>query len=224
VVLDAPVPGWALQMRAAGALVFADVGWDPTGAWSGDVLDRLDDIDVFIPNAVEAMSYTGTATPGQALAKLADRCPVVVVKCGAAGAIAVDSATGEQATAPALPVTALDPTGAGDVFAAGFTYGTLAGWSLDQRIRFANLCAGLSVRHYSGSLGAPCWGEIATFGESSEVPAEILADYAFLVPYIPESEAGHDPDLVMRAQPTLSRLPSERLKRRPLPGAALQES
>lgn len=203
VSLDMPIPDWALKLRKAGTQVFADVGWDHTGTWSGDVLDRLGDIDVFTPNAVEAMAYTGADDPQEALVRLATRCPVVVVKCGAAGAIAIDAATGDQAAAPALPVTALDPTGAGDVFAAGFTYGTLAGWTLEQRLRFANLCAGLSVRHYSGSLGSPCWGEIASFGEGTEVPAEVLEAYAFLVPYIPEYEAAHDPDLVMRAQPTL---------------------
>src|SRR5919206_27261 len=113
-------------------------------------------------------------------------------------AIAVDTTTGERAEATALPVKALDPTGAGDVFAAGFVYGTLAGWRLGERLRFANLCAGLSVRHYSGSLGSPCWGEIAAFGESGEVPDEGLRDYAFVVPYIPDSSV----DTATRAEPT----------------------
>ncbi|REE98651.1 carbohydrate kinase family protein [Thermomonospora umbrina] len=201
--LDRPIPAWALTMRAEGSLVFADVGWDPTETWSTDVLDRLGEVDVFLPNAVEAMAYTRTRTPEAALDALSSRSPVVVVKQGSRGAIAVDSTTGERAAAPALPVEALDTTGAGDVFAAGFVFGTLAGWPLLQRLRFANLCAGLSVRHHSGSLGAPCWGEIATFGESAEVAPEILADYAFVVPYIPEAELDSGPDAVTRAQPTL---------------------
>jgi sugar/nucleoside kinase (ribokinase family) len=158
---------------------------------------------VFLPNAVEARAYTRTRSPADALEALALRVPVVVVKQGSQGAIAIDSTTGEQAAAAALPVEALDTTGAGDVFAAGFVFGTLAGWPLLQRLRFANLCAGLSVRHHSGSLGAPCWGEIAAFGETAEVDPEILADYEFVVPYIPEAEAGSGPDSVTRAQPTL---------------------
>ncbi|MQY06730.1 carbohydrate kinase family protein [Actinomadura macrotermitis] len=201
--IDRPVPPWALAMRRAGGLVFADLGWDPTETWSSDVLDRLAHVDVFLPNAVEAMAYTRTGTPEEALTALSARVPVVVVKQGARGAIAIDAGTGERAAAPALPVEALDPTGAGDVFAAGFVYGTLAGWPLEQRLRFANLCAGLSVRHHSGSLGAPCWGEIAAFGESGEVPAEVLAEYAFVVPHIPEAEVGRGADSVTRAQPTL---------------------
>jgi len=201
--VDRPVPDWALQLRRSGARVFADAAWDPTETWSADVLDRLRHVDVFLPNAVEAMAYTRTSTPEDALRALADRVPVVVVKQGARGAIAIDSSTGEEAHAEALPVEALDPTGAGDVFAAGFVFGTLAGWPLDDRLAFANLCAGLSVRHHSGSLGAPCWGEIAAFGESGEVPSEVLERYAFIVPYIPETEAGRGPHGVIRAQPTL---------------------
>jgi sugar/nucleoside kinase (ribokinase family) len=201
--IDRPVPDWALKMRAAGALVFADLGWDPTETWSTDVLDRLANVDVFLPNAVEAMAYTRTRTAEAALTALAERVPVVVVKQGALGAIAIDSATGTRASAPALPVTALDPTGAGDVFAAGFVFGTLAGWPLEHRLRFANLCAGLSVRHHSGSLGAPCWGEIAAFGETGEVPPEVLEQYAFVVPYIPETELESGADSVTRAEPTL---------------------
>jgi sugar/nucleoside kinase (ribokinase family) len=197
------VPEWARALRATGALVFADLGWDPTETWSTDVLDRLEHVDVFLPNAVEAMAYTRTRTAEDALAALSERVPVVVVKRGAQGAIAIDSVTGERASAPALPVEALDPTGAGDVFAAGFVYGTLAGWPLDHRLRFANLCAGLSVRHHSGSLGAPCWGEIAAFGEGGEVPPEVLEPYAFVVPYIPEAELERGANSVTRAEPTL---------------------
>lgn len=197
--LDHPVPAWAAEMRRTGATVVADVGWDPTETWSTDVLARLGLVDVFLPNAIEAMAYTRTRSPEQALAVLAERVPVVVVKRGGDGAIAVDAVTGEHAEAPALPVRALDPTGAGDVFGAAFVYGTLAGWPLLDRLRFANLCAGLSVRHYSGSLGSPCWGEIAAFGESGEVPEAILRDYAFVVPYIPEASA----DTAARAEPTV---------------------
>jgi sugar/nucleoside kinase (ribokinase family) len=197
--IERPVPAWARDMRAAGTTVFADLGWDATETWSSEVLDRLEHVDVFLPNAVEAMAYTRTASPEAAARALSERVPVVVVKRGGAGAIAIDSRSGEVAETDALPVRALDATGAGDVFGAGFLFGTLAGLPLDERLKFANLCAGLSVRHRSGSLGAPCWGEIAAFGESGEVPEEVLEPYAFVVDYIPDSAT----DTVVRAEPTL---------------------
>ncbi|MEU9025548.1 carbohydrate kinase family protein [Actinomadura sp. NPDC048394] len=197
--IERPVPAWAREMRAAGTTVFADLGWDATETWSSEVLDRLEHVDVFLPNAVEAMAYTRTASPEAAARALSERVPVVVVKRGGAGAIAIDSRSGEVAETDALPVRALDATGAGDVFGAGFLFGTLAGLPLAERLKFANLCAGLSVRHRSGSLGAPCWGEIAAFGESGEVPEEVLEPYAFVVDYIPDSAT----DTVVRAEPTL---------------------
>jgi sugar/nucleoside kinase (ribokinase family) len=197
--VDRPVPDWAITMRGRGTTVFSDLGWDPTEAWSTAVLDRLRHVDVFLPNAVEAMAYTRTTTAEDALDALTARVPVVAIKLGAHGAIAADATTGERVAAPALPVRPLDPTGAGDVFAAGFAFGTLAEWPLVERLRFANLCAGLSVRHYSGSLGAPCWGDIAAFGESAEVPEEILRDYSFVIPFIPEAAT----ETVTRAEPTL---------------------
>ncbi|QXJ20231.1 carbohydrate kinase family protein [Actinomadura graeca] len=197
--IERPVPGWAREMRRSGTTVFADLGWDATETWSSEVLDRLEHVDVFLPNAVEAMAYTRTGSPEEAARVLSGRVPVVVVKRGGDGAIAIDSRTGEVAETPALPVEALDATGAGDVFGAGFLFGTLAGLPLAERLRFANLCAGLSVRHRSGSLGAPCWGEIAAFGESGEVPESELEKYAFVVDYIPDSAT----DTVVRAEPTL---------------------
>jgi sugar/nucleoside kinase (ribokinase family) len=197
--VDRPVPPWAEPMRRRGTLVFGDLGWDHTGAWPAEVLDRLEHVDVFLPNAAEAMAYTRTSTAAGAAEALSERVPVVVVKRGGDGAIAVDRATGERAEVRALPVEALDPTGAGDVFAAGFVFATLARLPLAERLKFANLCAGLSVRHRSGSLGSPCWGEIAAFGESGEVPESVLADYAFVVPFIPDTAD----DSPVRAEPTL---------------------
>ena len=197
--LDRDMPSWLYELRESGAIVFADVGWDGTGEWAAAVLDGLDLIDVFLPNSVEAMAYTRTSSPRGALQALSSRVPVCVVKDGSRGAIACDAATGEVVSAPAIPVQVLDPTGAGDVFDAGFIFGTLAGWPLAQRLKFANLCAGLSVRHRSGSLGAPCWGEIAEWGENPDVPPEILAEYGFVVPYIPDAAV----DNVVRASPTV---------------------
>jgi sugar/nucleoside kinase (ribokinase family) len=196
--LGNPVPDWAVRLRQAGTTVFADVSWDPSGAWSPAVLDRLSGVDVFCANAVEAMAYTRTGSVRAALDVLAPLVPVCVVKDGSRGAVGVDNATGERASEPAIPVELLDPTGAGGVFDAGFAFGTLAGWPLAHRLRFANLCAGLSVRHHSGSLGAPCWGEIADWLADPAVPEKIRAAYFFIDPYVPASAA----DDAARASPT----------------------
>ncbi|WP_017556236.1 carbohydrate kinase family protein [Nocardiopsis baichengensis] len=158
-----PVPEWAARQAAGGARIFADVGWDDSQTWCPSVLEQLDDCYAFMPNAIEAMSYTRTGSPGSALSALADRVPVAVVTDGPRGALAVDQTTGETAEAEGVVLEGVDTTGAGDVFGAAFIVGTLAGWPLERRLRFANLCAALSVQHTGGSLSAPGWADVAAW-------------------------------------------------------------
>jgi sugar/nucleoside kinase (ribokinase family) len=188
---------WVRHARASGTLVFADVGWDDTDEWPAEALAMLSDCYAFLPNSVEAMRYTRASSPEEAARRLAGLVPVVVVTCGSDGAIAIDSATGELVHAPAVPVAALDPTGAGDVFMAGFILGTLQDWPLGQRLAFANLIAALSVQHFGGSLSAPGWGDIADWRRQSADPR-----YAFLDAVIPRGEQRS----VRRATATIARL------------------
>lgn len=156
---DGP-PEWLHRARSQGAMVFADIGWDESGDWAASKLDLLADCDVFLPNADEAMAYTRTDSPRDALYALADRVPFAVVTNGADGAMAIDSRTGEEAQVPALTVPAIDPTGAGDVFVSGIVLGTLGGWPLTDRLAFAALCSALAVQQFGGSLSAPGLAEI----------------------------------------------------------------
>ncbi|MBO0845656.1 MAG: carbohydrate kinase family protein [Nocardioides sp.] len=151
---------WVQAAVAGGALVFADVGWDGTGTWPEEVLEELEGCHAFLPNAVEAMAYTRTDTPRDALYALADVVPLAVVTNGMNGSMAIDTSTGEEAEVPALRVPAIDTTGAGDVFAAGMIRGTLSGWSLADRLAFASVCSALAVQQFGGSLAAPGLGDI----------------------------------------------------------------
>ena len=198
-----PAP-WVRQAKENGALVFADVGWDDSAVWSTTALDVLDDCHAFLPNAVEAMRYTRTGTPREALFRLADRVPLAVVTCGSDGALAVDSATGEVVSAPAVAVDALDPTGAGDVFTAGFVAATLRGWPLRERLAFANLVAALSVQHVGGSLSAPGWGDIRDWWRANRRGGdpELVAAYGFLDGVIPPG----DRPALRRSTATIARL------------------
>jgi sugar/nucleoside kinase (ribokinase family) len=151
---------WWAGIARGGALIFADIGFDATGKWDPADLDPLAHCHAFTPNAVEATAYTRTDSPGRAVRALAEKVPLAVVTDGVDGAYAIDSSTGEEAFCPAVPVHAIDTTGAGDVFAAGLVLGTLAEWPLEQRLRFASLCSALAVQQFGGSLAAPGWGDI----------------------------------------------------------------
>jgi sugar/nucleoside kinase (ribokinase family) len=194
---------WVRKAHEAGTLVFADVGWDASASWPPEVLDMLDDCYAFVPNAVEAMQYTRAGTPEEAARRLAGLVPVVVVTCGQDGAIAIDSGTGELVRAPGVPVETLDPTGAGDVFTAGFILGTLRGWPLERRLAFANLIGSLSVQHFGGSLSAPGWGDIADWWRGARITCPSVADrYTFLDEVIPQGKQRS----VRRAGATVARL------------------
>ena len=206
VSLDCHMQDWARQAQAGGTKLFADTGWDPTGAWSSELLSQLELCHAFLPNAPEAMAYTRTDDPWAALYAIADHVPIAVVTAGAHGALAVDSLTGEEEWVPALPVTAVDPTGAGDVFAAAFITGTLAQWSLADRLGFANLAASLAVQHVGGSLAAPGWGDIADWWHQAQERttggnAQWLRRYGFLAELVCEVPA----QAVRRTTATIAR-------------------
>lgn len=202
------VPGarapWIAAAARRGTRIFADVGWDDTGAWDLTALPDLAHCEAFLPNAQEAMRYTGTTCPRAAAHALTEHVPLAVVTLGAEGAYAVDGRTGETASVPAIEVEALDPTGAGDVFVAGFVTGTLAGWPLADRLAFAGLTAALSVQEFGGSLSAPGWAEVAAWwrrvGEFDEQDPVALRRYAFLEELLP---AGGRAWPLRRAVPTI---------------------
>jgi len=180
--------GWLARAHAQGTLVFADLGWDPSGSWAPEVLEQLSTCHAFLPNAGEAMRYTATDTPAAALSRLADLVPVAVITLGPDGALAVDNTTGESTSAPGLPVTMLDPTGAGDVFGAAFIFATLASRPLAERLRFANLAAALSVQRHGGAMAAPTWADIAEWRRTIRAgDPDLGRDYAFLDECIPEN-------------------------------------
>ncbi|MER6206695.1 carbohydrate kinase family protein [Streptomyces sp. NPDC001073] len=199
---------WVAQAASEGTRIFADVGWDDTGAWDLAGLPDLAHCEAFLPNAEEAMRYTGADCPRAAAHALTEHVPLAVVTLGADGAYAVDRRTGESAEVPAIAVEALDPTGAGDVFVAGFVTGTLAGWPLADRLAFAGLTAALSVQEFGGSLSAPGWSEIGAWWRKVHSVAgqdpTALDRYAFLAALVPEEEpGGGSPWPLRRAVPTI---------------------
>ena len=197
---------WLEQAHAAGTLIFADAGWDEAAIHPDAVLDQLALCHAFMPNAEEAMAYTRTDSPQAALARLAERVPVAVITRGGDGVLATDATTGETASVSGLGVDAFDTTGAGDVFGAGFVAGTLAGWPLADRLRFANLGAALAVQQFGGALAAPGWAGVARWWRtvrdgSHPQAAELRADYAFLDDVIPAHVRPDSP--VRHAQVTI---------------------
>ncbi|BDZ42113.1 sugar kinase [Paraoerskovia sediminicola] len=179
---------WWDAAAASGTRIFADIGWDATERWDRADLAPLSSCHAFTPNASEAMAYTRTGTALDAARALSDLTPLTVVTCGSAGAVAVSSATGEQVTAPPVPVQGRDATGAGDVFAAALVVGSSEAWPLEQCLSFAALCASLSVGALGGALAAPGWGDVADWWDDVRTSGErdTVARFGFLDDVVPD--------------------------------------
>jgi sugar/nucleoside kinase (ribokinase family) len=144
------------RAHALGMTTSLDTNWDPSGQWSG--FDRLlAQVDVFLPNQGEAQAISGTSTAEAALDILSHKCPTVAIKCGREGGLAKQGK--EIARAGVLPVKVADTVGAGDSFNAGFLYGWLNGWSLEQTVKLAVACGSLSTRLAGGTHAQPTLDE-----------------------------------------------------------------
>ncbi|HET8684108.1 MAG TPA: PfkB family carbohydrate kinase, partial [Micromonosporaceae bacterium] len=90
-------------------------------------LDLVRGTDVLLANLEEAVALVGRELPPAALASALTRhAGTAVVKLGGDGAVWADR-TGASAAVPAEPAEVVDPTGAGDAFAAGLLAAWLAG-------------------------------------------------------------------------------------------------
>ena len=78
---------------------------------------------------------------------------MLCVTLGDQGAMALDDAGIHYA--PAFSVDAVDTTGAGDVFRAGFIYALLRGWTTEEILRFANAAAAVSCTRLGALGGIP---------------------------------------------------------------------
>lgn len=140
------------RARALGLSTSLDTNWDPSGRWA-EVAHLLGVTDVFFPNAAEALALSGVNDVEAAVERLSQAGTTVVLKLGAAGAIARRGQ--ETAQHPAIPVVVRDTVGAGDSFDAGFIYGYLQAWELVRCLKLAIACGSLSTREFGGTAAQP---------------------------------------------------------------------
>lgn len=69
----------------------------------------------------------------------------------------------EKILVPAFQVKAVDGTGAGDAFAAGFLVGYLKGWDLYETGRFANACGAMCVQAMGATEGVGNFADVMEF-------------------------------------------------------------
>lgn len=149
------------EARARGLATSLDTVWDATGRWKR-VLPALPHLDLFAPGLAEAQAISGEREPAAVAAWLRSRgARAVVLKRGPEGCYAAGE--GFEGAIEALPVRAVDGTGAGDAFVAGLLHGRLAGWPLERAARFANALGALATTAVGAYEGLPPLGEALAF-------------------------------------------------------------
>ena len=129
--------------KAAGQLVFADTKLPNFRFLTlGDLRRSLPLIDYITPNEDEARYYSGKEHPeDMADVFLGYGVRNVIVKLGAKGCFFKNAK--ESISLPPCSIQAVDATGAGDNFAAGFAAEILRGASHADALRFANACGAI---------------------------------------------------------------------------------
>lgn len=135
-----------------GTQVFMDCQ-DISGTLGNPMLrDTLALLDFFAPNANEALRLTGATTVEDALDALAALVDTVIIKRGSDGATAAQQ--GQRYDIAGIPLAAVDTTGAGDCFNAGFIHARLIGHDLPDCLAAGVACGGAAITDL-GSSAAP---------------------------------------------------------------------
>jgi 2-dehydro-3-deoxygluconokinase len=147
--------------RSAGVPVSVDVNYR-SKLWSRyDAAPVLRDLvsraDIVFAGPDEAALFVDPADPLSELAKLGPA--EVVIKDGARGCAALID--GERHTVPAVPVTVVDPVGAGDAFVAGYLADRMAGAPPAARLTTAVAVGAFAVTVPGDCEGLPDRAELA---------------------------------------------------------------
>lgn len=149
--------------KRSGITTFLDTVWDDTGRWMSLLAPALPFTNYFLPSLPEAQAMTGLREPDDVAKALLDcGCGSVALKMGEEGCL-VRTEKGERLRLPAYQVEAIDATGAGDAFAAGFIAGVYLGWSLEETCRLANAVGALCVTGVGASGGTRPLNETMEF-------------------------------------------------------------
>ena len=150
------------EAKHRGLQTCLDTAGSPTGNWPELLRPCLAHLDFLVPSFHEAQ-FCVPAEFSDSPASVAgyfikQGVQVVALKMGEAGSY-VRTRDGMEATIPAIQVRAVDATGAGDAFAAGFLAGVLRGLPLEECARLGNATGACCVGAVGTIAGLKSWEE-----------------------------------------------------------------
>ncbi|MGE4133985.1 MAG: carbohydrate kinase family protein [Bdellovibrionales bacterium] len=138
------------KAKKKGMTTSLDTQWDPSEQWAFDIHGILPLVDVFLPNAAEAMALAGTSSVDLALDRLAEVGNLVVIKEGARGSRAKKGSEIFH-SGPFINDQVVDAIGAGDSFDAGFVWAYVKGLPVDRCLQAGNLAGALNTTAAGGT-------------------------------------------------------------------------
>jgi sugar/nucleoside kinase (ribokinase family) len=143
------------KARTQGATFSMDCQDGPHLAKPCNCRELLAQVDIFMPNARETLIVAEKHNLQEALRVLMDLAQIIVVKDGANGVWV--GRDGHIIHVPAVAIgSAIDTTGAGDCFNAGFLRGyVLEHAALEVCAQYGTICGGYSVTGVGGATTAP---------------------------------------------------------------------
>jgi sugar/nucleoside kinase (ribokinase family) len=146
----------AALFGARGMPLTLDAGWQLTEIPIDDLAPLLARVDAFLPSAVELAALVPGAGVDDALGTLASRClGTVAVKRGREGSLVWDRQGKRSIAVPALSVTTVDPTGAGDAWCGGFLAGLVETGDPIHAAHFGAVAAARIVSHFGADGALP---------------------------------------------------------------------
>ncbi len=150
------------RARENGCTISLDLSSPEVVAASRDILPDIlgDYVDMVFANEDEAAFFCGKRDEMKGLAALAEHCPTAVVKLGTRGVIMQHG--NQHYQFPALKVKAIDTTGAGDIWAAGFLYGILNNSSVSLAAAIGASAAAAVVQVTGAVVPREAWCRLIT--------------------------------------------------------------
>ncbi len=158
------------KAKEMGVTTCLDTAWDSRGNWMKLLEPCLPYLDYFVPSIEEARMCAGKHDPAEVAQVFMDHgVRVVALKMGNDGCYIRSKDV--EIRLPIYKVDAVDATGAGDAFAAGFLTGIVKGWDLERTGKFANATGAFCVTAIGCTAGIKDQATIEAFIAEREKPA-----------------------------------------------------
>jgi sugar/nucleoside kinase (ribokinase family) len=157
----APMASLLRSARKGGLVTSLDTAWDIEGRWMRALRPCLPHLDYFMPSELEARQLLGHADPVRAARFFRGQgVGCFILKRGSRGA-SLFTRDGRRSDQRACRVRAVDTTGAGDCFCAGFIRGLSLGWDPVRSLRLACAAGACAVREVGATRGIRSFRQVA---------------------------------------------------------------